>query len=263
MDRINDSTQSVYEAIKVISQISFQTNILSLNAAVEAATAGEAGKGFAVVAQEVRNLANRSADAAKTIESLMDTLKSETEKGKTSSESMKEEFNKLNDQISDTLKNLENIVEASQTQKRSIEEINSSISTIEYSTEENSQATANVGKIAVQTHNVAHTLVESNKDVNFEGKEAIETPDEIIKSIFTNDKIDEDITPVSNPEITEKIKRPLDKETKKDSFKIEESTKNLNKLMEQKSSIPTKTFENKSLKKITESTNDDDEWSTF
>ena len=64
MDNINEQVTAINDAISIIDQIAFQTNILSLNAAVEAATAGEAGKGFAVVAQEVRNLASRSADAA-------------------------------------------------------------------------------------------------------------------------------------------------------------------------------------------------------
>ncbi|GKT31681.1 hypothetical protein ADUPG1_002087, partial [Aduncisulcus paluster] len=70
MDEINTEVTSINEAITVIDQIAFQTNILSLNAAVEAATAGEAGKGFAVVAQEVRNLASRSAEAANEIKKL-------------------------------------------------------------------------------------------------------------------------------------------------------------------------------------------------
>ena len=82
MDEINTQVTAINEAITVIDKIAFQTNILSLNAAVEAATAGEAGKGFAVVAQEVRNLASRSAEAAKEIKSLVENATKKTEYGK-------------------------------------------------------------------------------------------------------------------------------------------------------------------------------------
>jgi methyl-accepting chemotaxis protein len=189
MDSIDKSTQAVYDAISVISQIAFQTNILSLNAAVEAATAGEAGKGFAVVAQEVRNLANRSADVANTIAALMDELKSETTKGKQSSISMESEFSILNTNINDTLRCLDQIVTASKEQKASITQINQSIQHIDQATQNNASSTQNVNDIAIQTYNVANTLVNSNKDINFEGKDALGTPDDIIKSIFTNKKI--------------------------------------------------------------------------
>ena len=79
-------SDDIAQAIVVIDQIAFQTNILSLNAAVEAATAGEAGKGFAVVAQEVRNLASRSADAAREIKDVVSSIQEETARMKNSSD---------------------------------------------------------------------------------------------------------------------------------------------------------------------------------
>ena len=81
-------SKDIAQVINIIQEIAFQTNILSLNAAVEAATAGEAGRGFAVVAAEVRNLANRSADAAKQIKDVVNSIQSETGKIKNSSETV-------------------------------------------------------------------------------------------------------------------------------------------------------------------------------
>jgi len=74
VNQLNEKATNIAKAVVTIDQISFQTNILSLNAAVEAATAGEAGKGFAVVAGEVRNLANRSSDSAKEISAVVQSI---------------------------------------------------------------------------------------------------------------------------------------------------------------------------------------------
>ena len=82
MGEIETQVTTINDAISVIDQISFQTNILSLNAAVEAATAGEAGKGFAVVAAEVRSLATRSAEAAKEIKNIVENATAKATYGK-------------------------------------------------------------------------------------------------------------------------------------------------------------------------------------
>ncbi|MGE4382990.1 MAG: methyl-accepting chemotaxis protein [Arcobacter sp.] len=115
-------SKDIAQVINIIQEIAFQTNILSLNAAVEAATAGEAGKGFAVVAQEVRNLATRSADAAKQIKDVVTSIQNETEKIKQSSETVSDVVNVTKSRI-DVLSKLMNTFQKNS--NRSVYEVES------------------------------------------------------------------------------------------------------------------------------------------
>ena len=163
MDEINAKVEAINEAIEVIDQIAFQTNILSLNAAVEAATAGEAGKGFAVVAQEVRNLANRSAEAAKEIKDLVENATSKTNDGKKISDEMKVGYNNLNKLISETIDIIQDVSIASSEQLKGIEQINDAVSILDRVTQENASEASNVAIIANETLAMAKILVEDAK----------------------------------------------------------------------------------------------------
>ncbi len=159
MDEINEKVAAINEAINVIDQIAFQTNILSLNAAVEAATAGEAGKGFAVVAAEVRNLASRSAEAAKEIKKLVEDANAKANAGKTISDEMIEGYKQLNEHISQTIEIIDNVSHSSKEQMQGIEQINDTVSMLDKVTQENASEAHNVTKIANEVDLMAQQLL--------------------------------------------------------------------------------------------------------
>uniref|UniRef100_UPI0040489516 methyl-accepting chemotaxis protein n=1 Tax=Aliarcobacter sp. TaxID=2321116 RepID=UPI0040489516 len=173
MDEINQQVNAINEAITVIDQIAFQTNILSLNAAVEAATAGEAGKGFAVVAQEVRNLASRSAEAAKEIKTLVESATSKANNGKTIADQMIKGYLGLNDNISKTLDLIKDVENSSKEQLNGIEQINSAVTELDQQTQQNANVATQTKQIAQSTQFIANTVVKNANDKEFIGKDSV------------------------------------------------------------------------------------------
>ena len=167
MDEINKEVSSINEAIEVIDQIAFQTNILSLNAAVEAATAGEAGKGFAVVAAEVRNLANRSAEAAREIKNIVELASKKAKVGKDISDNMIEGYKELNENISNTILTIDKVATASKEQERSIVQIYDAINMLDQATQKNAQVADQISTMSLNIAQMSDSLVKAGARASF------------------------------------------------------------------------------------------------
>ncbi|MFA1624767.1 methyl-accepting chemotaxis protein [Rhizobium mongolense] len=137
MSRIEDSSSRIGQIIGVIDEIAFQTNLLALNAGVEAARAGEAGRGFAVVAQEVRELAQRSANAAKEIKTLISNSAAEVESGVALVRSTGDALVEIETLVNKVNDHVNTIATAAREQATGLHEINTSVNHMDQMTQQN------------------------------------------------------------------------------------------------------------------------------
>ena len=170
MQEIYASTNDISEAISVIDSIAFQTNILSLNAAVEAATAGEAGKGFAVVAQEVRNLANKSAEAAKKIKDLVSKTQVKSNEGIEVTKSMKDNFVAVVDNVSNTLNLVNAVAEEADSEMKKISSISKLIKDIDTMIHKNKEIMQNTYVVTYDLSKISNDLYEHVKNKTIENE---------------------------------------------------------------------------------------------
>ena len=158
MGKIEASASEIGNIIGVIDEIAFQTNLLALNAGVEAARAGEAGKGFAVVAQEVRELAQRSAKAAKEIKDLISASNGHVQNGVALVGETGKALEEIVSQVLQVNTNVAAIVEASREQATGLKEINTAVNTMDQGTQKNTAMVEETSGTAQKLANEAEEL---------------------------------------------------------------------------------------------------------
>ena len=162
MEQIEASSREIANIIGVIDDIAFQTNLLALNAGVEAARAGEAGKGFAVVAQEVRELAQRSATAAKDIKTLITSSGEQVQLGVALVGETGEALTGIVAEVQEVSRHMAAITEAAREQSVGLDEINTAVNTLDQSAQQNAamveQSTAASHSLANEARALNHLL---------------------------------------------------------------------------------------------------------
>ena len=156
--RIESASKEITSIISVIDEIAFQTNLLALNAGVEAARAGEAGKGFAVVAQEVRELAQRSASAAKQISGLIANSSAEVKEGVRLVGETGQALKHIEEYVKSINANIESISVGAREQSTSLNEINAAVNSLDQMTQQNAGMVSSMGAIAESVSAAASEL---------------------------------------------------------------------------------------------------------
>lgn len=159
MADIEQSAEKIGQIIGAIDEIAFQTNLLALNAGIEAARAGEAGKGFAVVAQEVRELAQRSADAAREIKSLIETSSREVTAGSELVQKTGSVLASISQEIIAISGHVETIATASRDQSAALQEVNGSVNAMDQMTQKNAAMVAETTQASRLLAGEADTLM--------------------------------------------------------------------------------------------------------
>ncbi len=157
---MNESSKKVGDIIAVINEIAFQTNLLALNAAVEAARAGEQGRGFAVVAGEVRNLAQRSGNAAKEIETLIKDTVSKVDKSTELVNQTGIALNEIAEAAKTSARIINEIAAASMEQKQGINQINNAIAEMDNMTQQNASLVEETASASEEMANQASELLD-------------------------------------------------------------------------------------------------------
>jgi methyl-accepting chemotaxis protein len=184
MSAINSSAKKIEDIISVIDGIAFQTNILALNAAVEAARAGEQGRGFAVVAGEVRNLAQRSASAAKEIKELISDSVNKTAEGTAQVEQAGKTMQEIVSSVQRVTDIMSEITAASVEQSAGIDQVNTAITSMDEVTQQNAALVEQAAAAAESLVEQAESLIDVVSSFKLSGGESMGNNRRVASSQF-------------------------------------------------------------------------------